>query len=244
MEVMVLGSSSRGNGYVFKAADGVLLLEQGCKAADLKKSLRYKMDNVVGAVVSHCHNDHSGFIKDYLQMGITTLALEHVFEQHNIRNRAFCKTIEPMKGYRVGGFKVFTLPVDHDVPCLGFIISHPEMGNTLFVTDTMMLQYRLPRSLNHIMIEANYCDEMLQKNIDSGFAPEAMKPRLMRSHMELHTTCEILRANDLTECQDVILVHLSEGNSDEQMFIHEVERACGKPTYVAKAGARFELNKI
>lgn len=244
MEVMVLGSSSRGNGYVFRANDGVLLLEQGISPAEFKKAVRYDLNSVIGSIVSHCHNDHAGYLKEYLKLGIKTLALEDVFQTHKVTNRAFCKSIVPNRGYKVGSYKVFTLAVDHDVPCLGFIISHPEMGNTLFVTDTMMLQYRLPRSLNHIMIEANYCDEVLQRNIDNGSVHEAMKPRLMRSHMELHTTCEILRANDLTECQDVILIHLSEGNSDEQMFIREVQKACGKPTYIAKAGVKFELNKI
>ncbi|EKC78421.1 hypothetical protein LEA_03506, partial [human gut metagenome] len=40
-------------------------------------------------------------------------------------------------------FKVFVLPVVHDVPCVGFVIEHQEMGRLLFITDTMMLEYRL-----------------------------------------------------------------------------------------------------
>lgn len=243
MEMTVLGSSSKGNGYVFRSrGGGVLLLELGVPATEVKRLLGWRTDGIVGALVSHRHGDHAGYISQYLGMGVTVLALADVFEGCGVRGGAFCRAAEPLRGYRLGGYKVFTLDVDHDVPCLGFIISHEEMGSVLFVTDTMMLRYELP-AVDHIMLEANYSDECLGRNIGSGRVSPSVRPRLMRSHMELGTACGILRRGDTRRAQEVILLHLSDGNSDEEVFRREAEKACGKPVYVAKPGLSVELNR-
>ena len=134
------------------------------------------------------------------------------------------------------------LSVVHDVPCVGFIIEHEEMGKLIFITDTMMLEYKLPK-LNHIMLEANYADEILQYNIDNGIVPVSMRDRLLHSHMELQTTKEILRANDLSAVNEVILLHLSSNNSDAEQFQREAQEIAGKPVYVAKSGMEINLNK-
>ena len=148
-----------------------------------------------------------------------------------------------MHGYKVGGFKVFVLPVVHDVPCVGFVIEHQEMGRLLFITDTMMFEYRLA-DLNHVMIEANYSDAILQQNIDRGFMSPAMRGRLLGSHMELQTTKEILRTTDLSAANEVILLHLSDGNSNAKGFAEEVRQIAGKPAYIARAGLEVNLDKL
>lgn len=243
MILKCLGSSSRGNCYILEAAEETLIVEAGVPMREVKKALEWKTGKVVGCLVSHRHNDHAKSINDFLACGIRVLALSDVFDAANPRNRVFCKTIEPMHGYKVGGFKVFVLPVVHDVPCAGFVIEHPEMGRLLFITDTMMLEYRLP-NLNHVMIEANYSDAILQQNIDRGVLPPAMRGRLLGSHMELETTKEILRTTDLSAVNEVILLHLSDRNSDAKGFAEQVRQIAGKPVYVACAGLEVNLDKI
>lgn len=189
------------------------------------------------------HEDHARSLNDFLTCGIRVLALADVFDAANPRNRVFCKIIEPMHGYKVGGFKVFVLPVVHDVPCAGFVIEHQEMGRLLFITDTMMLEYRLP-NLNHVMIEANYSDAILQQNIDRGLMPPAMRGRLLGSHMELQTTKEILRTTDLSAANEVILLHLSDGNSNAKVFAEDARQIAGKPAYIARAGLEVNLDKL
>ena len=142
----------------------------------------------------------------------------------------------------MGGFKIRTIPVCHDVPCLGFVIEHEDMGKLLFITDTMMLEYRVP-NLNHILLEANYADDILQAKIDAGLVPLSMKPRLTQSHMEIRTTKDILQDSDLSGVNEIVLVHLSNGNSNEERFIREVKEVTGKPVYVATAGLELNLSK-
>lgn len=243
MILKCLGSSSRGNCYILEAADETLIIEAGIPMRDIKKGLGWQLGKVVGCLVSHRHEDHARSLSDFLACGIRVLALADVFDAANPRNRVFCKIIEPMHGYKVGGFKVFVLPVVHDVPCAGFVIEHQEMGRLLFITDTMMLEYRLP-NLNHVMIEANYSDAILQQNIDRGLMPPAMRGRLLGSHMELQTTKEILRTTDLSAANEVILLHLSDGNSNAKGFAEEVRQIAGKPAYIARAGLEVNLDKL
>ena len=59
--------------------------------------------------------------------------------------------------------------------------------------------------------------------------------------MELETTKEIIRVSDKSNLDDVILVHLSDNNSDEQRFRNEIQSVAGVPTYIADAGRVFNL---
>ena len=241
MKLRCLGSGSSGNCYLLEASDGVLIIEAGIPLMEVKKALRFDLSKVRGCLISHRHNDHAKYVNDFLMAGIRVLALKDVFESHDIRIAAFNKEIEPKHGYIVGGFKVFTLSIAHDVPCLGFIIEHREMGRLLFITDTMMVEYVVPR-LNHIMIEANYSDDILDYNIENGITPAGMRDRLLHSHMELNTTRDFLLANDLSEVHEIILIHLSGNNSNPEDFSWFISRETGKLTYVAKKGFEIDID--
>lgn len=147
-----------------------------------------------------------------------------------------------MHGYRLGEFKILPFDVHHDVPCIGFVIEHPEMGKLLFATDTMMLEYRFS-GLNHILIEANYSDEIIEQNIESGVVRGVMRDRLMTTHLSLENAIGMLKANDLTNVNEIILIHLSNNNSDVGEFRRRVMSATGKPVYVAEKGLEVEVNK-
>lgn len=241
MRLNVLGSDSNGNCYVLQNDKEALIIEAGVRFSEVKKALKWQLSKVVGAVITHEHNDHAKYVRDFVSNGITVLALPSVFKAKGIDSLSFRKEIEPMHGYIVGGFKVFAMPVCHDVPCVGFIIEHEDMGRMLFVTDTMMLEYRVP-GLNHILLEANYAEDILDAKIEAGSVPLSMKPRLIHSHMEIETTKGILRANDLSGVNEIVLIHLSKGNSDERRFVREVQETSGKPVYAAVAGLELNLS--
>lgn len=241
MRLNVLGSDSNGNCYILQNDKEALIIEAGVRFSEVKKALKWQLSKVVGAVITHEHNDHAKYVRDFVSNGITVLALPSVFKAKGINSLSFRKDIEPMHGYIVGGFKVFAMPVCHDVPCLGFIIEHEDIGRMLFVTDTMMLEYRVP-GLNHILLEANYAEDILDAKIEAGSVPVSMKPRLIHSHMEIETAKGILRANDLSGVNEIVLIHLSNGNSDEKRFIREVQEVSGKPVYAAVAGLELNLS--
>jgi ribonuclease BN (tRNA processing enzyme) len=71
-----------------------------------------------------------------------------------------------------------------------------------------------------------------------------MRERLLNSHMELGTTAEVMRQNDLQDVQNIILLHLSERNSDAVRFRNEIMMASGKTVYVARQGLELELSNF
>lgn len=239
--MIVLESTSDGNCYILQGEHETLIIEAGVKFSDIKKALKFDLSNVVGCIITHEHRDHSKALVDLLKYGIKVLALPEVFKSHKIKSQAFCKHIAPQHGYRVGSFKIMALAAYHDVPCVSFVIEHPECGRILFVTDTMMLEYRVG-GLNHIFIECNYADERLQENIDLGIVPMEMRKRLLQTHMELQTTKGVLMANELQSVYNVVLIHMSPNNGDEERSVREISEQIGKPVIVAKSGMIIDLN--
>lgn len=242
MNLHILGSNSFGNCYILETATEALIIEAGVRMANVKKALRWQMRKVVGAVITHEHNDHSGYVAEMVASGVLVLALNEVFKSHGLQGKAFTKSILPNTGYKIGNFRIFSLLVKHDVSCLGYVISHPEMGKLLFITDTITLDVLVP-GLNHIMIEANYADDIVETNIANGSMPEAMRPRLLNSHMEIEQTKAILAENDLSQVDNIVLIHLSDGNADEDRFVREVRELTGKAVYAANAGMTIDLSK-
>lgn len=242
MELLCLGSSSRGNCYLLKGKSETLVLECGVEMQKVKKELGWTTKGICCALASHQHGDHAKYIRQYLDSGVRVLALPDVFLSQGLQSHPMAKAVEPLRGYKAGGFKIFTLPVEHDVPCVGFVIEHDEMGKTLFITDTMMLEYKVP-GINHYMVEANYSDDILQENIDRGLVATFQRERLMRTHMEIKTAARYLADCDLSEANEVVLLHLSGHNSDARQFRREVAEATGLPVHIAGKGLSLNFSK-
>lgn len=240
MRLVTIGSSSAGNCYLLQGERETLVIECGVNPAQVKTALNFDFSAVVGAVVSHSHNDHSKYVNDFVMRGIPVLGLEHTLSSKNVAGSHFTKVVEPGHGYKLGHFRIIPFELDHDVPCVGYHIHHPEMGNLLFVTDTCVMRYRFD-NLNHILIEANYDDEILDENIRNGSMPGVMRPRLLKSHLELDSVKAILRAQDLSDVHNVVLLHLSSNNSNARKFAAEITATVGLPVHVASKGMTLEL---
>jgi ribonuclease BN (tRNA processing enzyme) len=242
MQLRVLGSSSKGNCYLLVASDEVLIIEAGVKLFEVKKALSFRTDNIAGCLISHLHNDHAGYIKEYADAGITILTGETVRDNKTLSlydNRV--RAVYPEHGYKLGSYKIIPFEVQHDVPCLGFYISHPECGNILFITDTYMCEYTFP-NLNHVIIECNYSDAILEHNIIYKGLNPLMRPRLLYSHMELETCKNVLRSLDLSQVINIVLIHLSDGNSNERQFVTEITEEFCKTTTAGNKEVNIEFN--
>lgn len=242
MRLSVLGSNSFGNGYLLETVQEALAIEVGVRLSEYKKALGWRLNKVAGAIVTHEHNDHAGYIGEFVKAGIRVFALPEVFASHGLLGKPFTKDIAPRAVFKVGGFKVMAIGVEHDCPCVAYLIEHSDMGKMLFVTDTMIFPYAVP-NLSHLMLEANYADDILDKRIESGLVPPSMRPRLLKSHLEIENTKGILSRQDLTRVNEIILIHLSEGNSNEERFVREVRELTGKDTYAARAGMTIDVSK-
>jgi ribonuclease BN (tRNA processing enzyme) len=139
------------------------------------------------------------------------------------------------QGYlrEVFGFLVGSFKANHDAKePLNFIIDR-----VLFITDNYKLQFDLSSfKLTCVMIEANYCEELIK-----GKADDFVNKRRFRSHMSFQTALLTLKTLDLSECKQIILIHLSDGYTDEKRFIQDAEKAFGIPAICADKNQIIEL---
>lgn len=247
MQLHILGSSSRGNGYIMQTASGAsLIIECGVPLREVKKALSWRLSGVTAAVVSHHHGDHAGYVREYSRAGIRIIAPGEVINENS--PMMFSRVIEPNRGYVIGEFRVRTLPMTHanndgtPCECFGYVIEHPEMGRTLFATDTIALPCAV-RGLNHVMIEANYDDDILDRNIANGEVAASERDRLRISHMEIKTVERMMRTIDTTDVNDVILLHLSARNASGDTFARRIAKTAGKPCQIARPGMIIDFNK-
>ena len=244
MELHILGSGSSGNCYLLKTSTDILVIEAGMKFIEVKKAINFDLSKIVACIVSHEHNDHAKYLKDFINSGIKCLALKEVFEAKGIDTSIGCaKTIRAGGAYKVGKFKIIAFQAFHDVPCVGYLINHSECGSVLFLTDSYTCENTFKR-LNHVLIECNFSDAILNDNVERGIVPEALRSRLYQSHMGLYACKEVLSNNDLTDVKNIVLIHLSNDNSNEKQFVEEVQRATGMPVYAAKEGLILNLDKL
>jgi len=243
MQLKVINSNSAGNAYILENDQEALLIECGVNFRNIKIALGFEMKKVVGCIVSHEHGDHSKAINDVLTAGINVYASSGTHEALGtlLSHRAI--KVFSGKTFKVGNFKIKPFNVQHDVKePFGFLINHPETGNILFLTDSYYCEYTFP-GLNNVIIEANYCQGILDKRVADGMNPKFLRDRVITSHMSLKTCKEMLGANDLSAVNNIVLIHLSDGNSDEKRFKREVEEQTGKVVHVAVPGLTIPFNK-
>lgn len=218
-------------------------MEAGVSFKEIKRALSFRLAPLVGCLVTHRHRDHSESILELLRAGRHVFALEDVFESFPLPSglKSFQHPLKVGRGVKLGGFKVLPFEVHHDVPCVGFYIQHPEMGRLIFITDFYKLDFSLPPA-EHLLLEANYSEEILSRNIDEGKTPLPQRKRLFASHMELEDLLGILREAPLGETREIILLHLSDGNAHEEVFRQRVMRETGLPCYIAGQGLELSLD--
>lgn len=242
MKLHVLGSSSNGNSYILEGNSQTLLIECGLPLKDVKKALNFDLSNVVGVVCSHSHGDHAKHALNYASNGIGLYTSNDTYSKLTAVPPLSKYLIEAGKQFTIGEFKILPFEVKHDVPCLGFLINHAESGTILCVTDTHYIPKTF-KGLNQILIEANYEADILDSNLWNGKIDNMRYQRVLRSHMSLETCVEALKANDLKDVQNIVLIHLSPQNSNAALFKNKVVEATGKNVHIALKGLVIDFNK-
>lgn len=243
MKLKVLGSNSSGNSYILESPTGSLLIEAGIPWRLIQQGLDYDLSKVVGALVTHEHKDHSKAVSDVMKAGIDVYMSGGTMDLWPMQNHRM-NLVRSGRQFQIADFNIIPFDTEHDAnEPLGFLIQYkPTMEKLLFLTDSYYCKYKF-NGLNYIMIECNFIKETLDENIENGYISEASKPRLLKSHFSLENVKEFLKANDLSECQEIILLHLSSRNSDAKRMVREIEEVTGIKPKVAIKGLEVELNK-
>jgi phosphoribosyl 1,2-cyclic phosphodiesterase len=240
MKLKIINSNSAGNAYILENDTEALLIECGVRFDKIKQALNFKMSKVVGCLVTHEHQDHCKAVKEVLAAGIHVHASYGTHGAMKTEGHHRSRFLHLGATLNLGQFKVKGFPVKHDAAePMGFLINHPETGIILFLTDSYYSEYKFT-GLNNIIVEANYCQNILDKRLQDGTNPKFLRDRVIESHMSLATCKELLRANDLSQVNNIVLIHLSDGNSNADRFKSEVQEVTGKVVHVAEAGMVIE----
>lgn len=239
MKIICYGSSSKGNGYILKGKKQTLLIEAGLPLSNVRKHVK-DFSEIQGCLVSHKHGDHAKYIADVMKVGIPVYTNQDVWDSCTASTKVG-ECLNPMKQVNIGEFSVVSMYANHDVPCFAFLINHEEMGNLLFITDSAGFNYTFD-DINHLMIECNWSDKCLNEAIAEGRTNEYVAKRSKATHMGLDVMLDYLKSENLADvANEVILLHLSHENSDENQFIQIVSESLNKKVYVAKNGLTLEL---
>lgn len=242
MTLKVLGSGSSGNCYLFRPSKGKsLIIDCGIHFKEVKKAIDFDVSSVGGVLQTHSHGDHSKFTKDFVNAGLNVYMSIDNKKEININSHNVI-IIEHGQTFKVDRFKIMPFDVQHDVRCFGYLIDHEESGRFCLVTDTYYCKYTFP-NLNNILIEANYSKEIIDKRFGADSGKEFLRNRILRSHFSLENCKDMLSANDLSAVNNIVLIHLSDGNSNEKQFVDEVTELTGKNVCAAVNGMEINFKK-
>lgn len=231
MDIKVLASSSRANAYRISDGKTALLLEAGLPYKELQRALNFKTTELTAVLITHEHKDHSRAVADLAKAGIDCYMSAGTREALGLSGHRIHE-LWPRVQTQIGTWTVLPFETQHDAAePLGYLLASGQ-EKLLFATDTYYIRYKF-NELTHIMVECNYAADILQENVEAERIPAALKQRLLQSHFSLANVKEFLRANDLSKVEEIHLLHLSDGNSDEARFKREIQELTGRVVMVA-----------
>ena len=235
IEILPLASGSRGNCYWVTDGSTPLLLEAGIRFQDIRKGTGFRVSEIAGVLISHEHQDHSKAVRDVMKAGIDCYMSAGTAEALGISGHRL-HIIQARQQFQLGSWAVLPFGTQHDAAePLGFLLANQYGEKLLYATDTYYIRYRF-RGLTHIAVECNYSMDILRANIEARLVEPALKKRILKSHFSLEHVKEFLKANDLSQVKEIWLLHLSDRNSDAELFKREIMELTGKPVYVAGSG--------
>lgn len=123
-----------------------------------------------------------------------------------------------------------------ECPCYGFLITHPDMGRLLYITDTELVKWRFT-GINHILLGVNYDSNLLSSDI-------AKRTHVLRGHMSIDTACSFVKQNNGNDLRNVIMCHLSSENADKELFLGKMRAVTKADCFIAEPGTQILLSLI
>ena len=228
MDIKIIASGSSGNAYLIGDGKTRLLLDAGIPFKHIQIGCGFRTSGIDACLVTHRHGDHAAAIPKLLQRGMTVYSNADVAGIY-----PGVQSVEARKEFHVGTLRILPFEAEHDVPCYGYQITSEETGEKLvYITDSAYVRYTFT-GLTHIMIEANYDEDIMLGNVRDEKIPFSLAERVAGTHMSIDTLIDLLRANDMTKVRQIYLLHLSDNNSDAEAFKRRVQQDTGAEVYIA-----------
>lgn len=227
--------ASGSSGNLYTVSDGIttIMLDCGIPWRKVREALNFKTSEVAGILLTHLHQDHIKGANEAARQGMDIYASKETItavngpEYHN-------NVVSDGQLFRIGTWRIRAFSTVHDtLGAFGYYMMNKDGEAFLYLTDSMYAPVRFA-GLKVISIECNFVSEILTNNIFSGAMPAKVGHRTRRTHFSQESVIEFLKANDLSNCAAIHLLHLSDRNSDEARMIRAVQEATGIPCRAAQ----------
>ena len=231
-----LGSGSSGNCYYLGTAQYGILIDAGVGIRSITKTLReygISMEKIAGVLITHDHADHVKTVgclgdKHNIPIYATEAVHEGITRSRYVDAKLLTsrRVIEKEATFAIKDFEVTAFEVPHDsIENVGYHIQFE--GQTLVlltdigrITDTVR---HYASKANHLIIESNYDDEMLQ----NGRYPYFLKQRISSGmgHLSNRISGEFIASIYHQHLKNIWLCHLSQDNNHPEIAYRTVEQA-------------------
>ncbi|KKB50725.1 hypothetical protein HMPREF1212_01448 [Parabacteroides sp. HGS0025] len=234
LSFLSLASGSSGNCYYLGTPEFGILIDAGIGIRTIKKVLKDKaidISKIVAVLITHDHADHIktvGCLGEKMNLPIYTTADVHrgIEKSRYVEETLYTsrRIIEKEVPFTIRDFNITAFEVPHDsTDNVGYYIEYDEHKFTFatdvgHITDTVT---RYMRMANHLIIEANYDEEMLR----FGTYPAFLKERVASptGHLSNREAAEFLAANYDPKLKDIWLCHLSRDNNHPELAYKTID---------------------
>ena len=232
MEFTVIGTGSTGNCYMLKHDNDTLLLDAGVSMDKIYQALDFNVSRVDAVLCSHGHQDHIKSVDKLLKAYIPVVMSEETQKDLNITS----PMLITKNNVTLGNWKIQCFKLEHDSDNTGFLVLHKPTGLKIcYITDTGFVKVN-PVGVNVLITECNYIEELLGESDNAE-----IRERVRTSHMSLGRLVSYLEKIDTTQLRQLILVHLSDHNSDENIILDTLKDKLDCKILIPKAKEVIKL---
>lgn len=234
LSFLSLASGSSGNCYYLGTTEYGMLIDAGIGIRTIRKVLKDRsidFSKIIAILITHDHADHIktvGCLGEKFCIPVYTTQDVHrgIDKSRYVEEtlNASRKVIEKEIPFAIRDFRITAFEVPHDsTDNVGYYI---EYGNHKFtfatdvghITETVSKYMSLA---NHLIIEANYDEEMLM----FGSYPAFLKERVASptGHLSNREAAEFLASHYHSHLKDIWLCHLSRDNNHPELAYKTID---------------------
>lgn len=234
LSFLCMASGSSGNCYYLGTPEYGILIDAGIGSRTIRKVLKdnnLDFQKIEAVLVTHDHADHIktiGFLGEKLHIPIYATSEIHkgINQSRYVEEKlvASRRDIEKEVPFQIRDFCITAFDVPHDsTDCVGYLI---EYGDHAFMiaTDVGHVTETIGKYVaraNHLIIEANYDEEMLRFGTYPTFLKERVAGPL--GHLSNREAAEFLATHYHPELKDIWLCHLSRDNNHPELAYKTVD---------------------
>lgn len=246
-----LGSGSSGNCYYLGTKENGILIDAGIGIRNVTKSLReygVAFEKIKAILITHDHADHIktvGCFGDKYNIPVYATETVHEGIQRNRVVQANLyqskRVIEKEVPFTITDFNITAFDVPHDsIENVGYHIEF-EGQALVVVTDIGRITDKIRDyacRANHLVIEANYDEYMLQ----TGRYPYYLKERIKNGmgHLSNRLSAEFIASIYNENLRNIWLCHLSQDNNHPEIAFKTVEQALATNGIVVNRDVKLE----